>query len=72
VRLAAALTLFGVAQFAALIASFFFFAAAAFAGDQRDPAMWWWVGGGVVSLALPAVVFGLWWHRTRARRTVTR
>jgi hypothetical protein len=63
--MAAALALFAIAQFAALIGSFFFFAAAAFAGDQRDPEMYLWAAGGVLLLGAPAAGFGLWWHRSR-------
>jgi hypothetical protein len=61
----AALALFAVAQFAALIASFFFFAAAAFAGDQRDPAMYWFAAAGILILASPVAGFGAWWYRAR-------
>jgi hypothetical protein len=67
VKVAVALTLFAVAQFAALIVSFFFFAAAAFAGDQRDPAMWWFAAGGVLVLGAPGIGLGFWWRRRRAR-----
>ena len=69
---AAALALFAVAQFAALIVSFFFFAAGAFAGDQRDPAMYWLAAAGIVILGSPAVGAGIWWYRGRAARAATK
>jgi hypothetical protein len=68
VKSAAALALFAVAQFAALIVSFFFFAAGSFSGDQRDPAMYWLAAAGIVILGSPAVGAGIWWYRGRAKR----
>ena len=64
-RVAAAIALFAVGQFSALIVAFFLFAAAAFAGDQRDPAAYWWAAAGCAVLASPGVALGFWW---RARR----
>jgi hypothetical protein len=68
VKIAAALLLFALAQFSALIVSFFCFAAAAFAGDQRDPAMYGWAAAGILVLATPAAGFGVWWWRKQRSR----